>query len=114
MDPDPARCAQPTIRLGGVDRPDMAARDHLPRREAEGADRQQRKPNRAVRRRLIGPIEVPRTGVTRKEQIAAGQAHDEARPQSAVAIGEPAAAPMVIARDHHLDAWLHGDLPAPV
>src|SRR3546814_4912552 len=87
----------------------MRAARHLPRGEAERADRQQRQPDRPIRRRLVGPAERPRAGIARIEQIAGRQPHDKTRPQGAVAIGEPAARPVMRGRHHHVDSGLDRD-----
>ena len=78
--------------LGRLDRADVAVAVHLAGGEAEGADRDQREADRAEGAGFGRPASVAEAGVAGEEQVAAGQLDDEARPQGAVAVGEPAAA----------------------
>ncbi len=111
---------QPAKDLDRLDRADVAAGPHLSGLESERADRDQRQPDRPQRRRLARPAAVAEPGIAGEVQVAAGQRDDEAGPQGAVAIGEPAAAPVMVARDVDTDrlrqigASLDGHRLAPI
>lgn len=92
----------------------MAAARHLAVLEAERADRDRGEADRAQRRGFGGPFAVAEPGIAGEEDIAVRERDDEARPQRTIAIGEPAAVPMVAARDVDGDIGAQCELPAPI
>ena len=92
----------------------MTTDAHLTRHKAECPNRDEREADGAIFRGFDRPLAVAKTGIAGKHDVATGERHDKARPERAVAIDAPAAAPVVVARDDHIDTGLDRNPLTPV